>query len=262
MTIAAPQAALRRTPLHRLHLELNARMVPFAGYDMPVQYAGGILKEHLHVRAAAGLFDVSHMGQFVVRAKSGRAEDAARALESLVPVDIVGLAQGRQRYALLTNEQGGIRDDLMIANLGDRYLIVDNAACKDADEAYLRPALAERCDIERLDDRALLALQGPAAEAVLAAFFPAVTAMRFMDIRALRLLGCRLRDLALRLYRRGRFRDQCAGGDGGKPGAQALGRCARRNDRPWRPRQSPAGGGALPLRLRSGRNDHAGRSGA
>ena len=188
MTIAAPQAALRRTPLHRLHLELNARMVPFAGYDMPVQYAGGILKEHLHVRAAAGLFDVSHMGQFVVRAKSGRAEDAARALESLVPVDIVSLAEGRQRYALLTNEQGGIRDDLMIANLGDRYLIVDNAACKDADEAYLRPALAGRCDIECLDDRALLALQGPAAEAVLAAFFPAVTAMRFMDIRALRLL--------------------------------------------------------------------------
>ena len=109
------------------------------------------------------------MGQFVVRAQSGRAEDAARALESLVPVDIVGLAQGRQRYALFTNEQGGIRDDLMIANLGDRYLIVVNAACKDADEALSASGTwRERCDIERLDDRALLALQGPAAEAVLA----------------------------------------------------------------------------------------------
>jgi len=188
MTTAYPQAALRRTPLHQLHLELNARMVPFAGYDMPVQYPGGILKEHLHVRAAAGLFDVSHMGQFAVRARSGRAEDVARALETLVPADIVSLAEGRQRYALLTNEQGGIRDDLMIANLGDRFVIVDNAACKDVDEAYLRGELVGRCDIERLDDHALLALQGPAAEAVLAAFLPDVTAMRFMDVRRVRLL--------------------------------------------------------------------------
>ena len=122
-------------------------MVPFAGYDMPVQYAAGILKEHLHVRAAAGLFDVSHMGQFDVRARTGRLADAAIAFESVAPVDLLGLAAGRQRYALLTNEQGGIRDDLMIANLGDRFLIVANAACKDADETHLRATLSEQCEI-------------------------------------------------------------------------------------------------------------------
>ena len=172
MTVAQASVALKRTPLHRLHLELNARMVPFAGYDMPVQYPLGILKEHLHVRSAAGLFDVSHMGQIVVRSGGGRVEDASGALETLVPVDVLGLAAGRQRYALLTNERGGIRDDLMIANFGDRLAIVANAACKDADEAHLRQALASRCDIERLDDRALLALQGPAAEAVMAPLIP------------------------------------------------------------------------------------------
>ena len=101
---------LKRTPLYRLHLDLGGRMVPFAGYEMPVQYPSGILKEHLHVRAAAGLFDVSHMGQFEIRSRTG-GEDAARALESIVPMDIVGLAPGRQRYALLTNEDGGVRDD-------------------------------------------------------------------------------------------------------------------------------------------------------
>jgi glycine cleavage system T protein (aminomethyltransferase) len=188
MTAAPAQAALKRTPLYGLHLELKARMVPFAGYDMPVQYPLGILKEHLHVRAAAGLFDVSHMGQLIVRARSGNVKDAAAALETVVPMDIVGLAAGRQRYALLTNERGGIRDDLMIANLGDRLAIVANAACKDADEAYLRQALGNRCEIERLDDRALLALQGPAAESVLASLDPDIAAMRFMDIRAVRLL--------------------------------------------------------------------------
>src|SRR5919204_3083546 len=110
--MSAPQQAVRLkvTPLHRLHRELGARMVPFAGYEMPVQYAPGILKEHLHVRAAAGLFDVSHMGQFTVRARSGNMVDAAAALESVVPVDVANLANGRQRYAVLTNEQGGIRD--------------------------------------------------------------------------------------------------------------------------------------------------------
>jgi aminomethyltransferase len=116
-------------------------------------------------------------------------EDVARALETLVPADVVGLAAGRQRYALLTNEQGGIRDDLMIANLADRFLIVANAACKDADEAHLRHVLAGRCVIERLDDRALLALQGPAAEAVLAELAPGVAAMRFMDVREVALSG-------------------------------------------------------------------------
>lgn len=189
MTIASVAAPLKGTPLHALHGELAARMVPFAGYEMPVQYPNGILKEHLHVRAAAGLFDVSHMGQFEIRSLSGRAEDAARALESVVPMDLLGLASGRQRYALLTNEQGGIRDDLMIARLGDRILIVANAACKDADEIYLREMLSKHCEIERRDDLALLALQGPWAEAVLAELIPGVRSMRFMDVRAVKLLG-------------------------------------------------------------------------
>ncbi len=174
---------LKHTPLYQLHLDLGARMVPFAGYEMPVQYPNGILKEHLHVRAAAGLFDVSHMGQFEIRSRNGDSEGVARALESVVPMDIVGLASGRQRYALLTNEHGGIRDDLMIARLGDRFLIVVNAACKDADEVYLREAMSHACTIERIEDRALVALQGPGAEAALAGLAPDVRSMRFMDFR-------------------------------------------------------------------------------
>ena len=178
---------LKRTPLYRLHLDLGGRMVPFAGYEMPVQYPSGILKEHLHVRAAAGLFDVSHMGQFEIRSRTG-GEDAARALESIVPMDIVGLAPGRQRYALLTNEDGGVRDDLMIARLGEVFLVVANAACKDTDESYLRQTVSPSCTIERLDDRALLALQGPAAEAALARLAPDVRSMRFMDVRAMEVM--------------------------------------------------------------------------
>ena len=174
---------LKHTPLYQLHLDLGARMVPFAGYEMPVQYPNGILKEHLHVRAAAGLFDVSHMGQFEIRSRNGDSDGVARALESVVPMDIVGLAPGRQRYALLTNEHGGIRDDLMIARLGDRFLIVANAACKDADEVYLREAMSHACTIERIEDRALVALQGPGAEAALAGLAPDVRSMRFMDFR-------------------------------------------------------------------------------
>ena len=162
-------------------------MVPFAGYNMPVQFPLGILKEHLHVRAAAGLFDVSHMGQFELRAQ-GRKEVAC-ALESVTPADTVGLKPGRQRYALLTNETGGIRDDLMIANLGDRFVIVVNATCKYADETHLRAALSGICVIERRDDLALLALQGPAAEAALAALAPDVRGMRFLDVRAVRIAG-------------------------------------------------------------------------
>ena len=176
---------LKHTPLYQLHLDLGARMVPFAGYEMPVQYPNGILKEHLHVRAAAGLFDVSHMGQFEIRSRNGDSEGVARALESVVPMDIVGLAPGRQRYALLTNEHGGIRDDLMIGRLGDRFLIVANAACKDADEVYLREAMSHACTIERIEDRALVALQGPGAEAALAGLAPDVRSMRFMDFRTI-----------------------------------------------------------------------------
>lgn len=180
--------ALKRTPLHALHVAKRARMVPFAGYEMPVQYAPGILKEHLHTRAAAGLFDVSHMGQLAVWPRSGRISDAALALERVVPVDVSGLEPGRQRYAFFTNEGGGILDDLMIAHLGDHFLLVVNAACKGPDEEHLRAHLCATCNVESLD-RALIALQGPAAEAVLARHAPACADMVFMDVRPLDILG-------------------------------------------------------------------------
>jgi aminomethyltransferase len=156
-------------------------MVPFAGYEMPVQYGPGVLKEHLHTRGSAGLFDVSHMGQIALRAKSGRNEDASLALERLVPQDIVTVAPGRQRYAQFTNDDGGILDDLMVANFGDYLFLVVNAACKEADEAHLRDRLSDVCSIEPLRARALLALQGPKAESALAKLCADVSAMRFMD---------------------------------------------------------------------------------
>ena len=180
--------ALKHTPLHALHMELRARMVPFAGYDMPVQYPPGVLKEHLHTRAGAGLLDVSHMGQIVMRAKSGDVRDAARALERLVPVDILDLAPGRLRYAFFTNAHGGILDDLMVANCRDHLLLVVNAACKATDETHLRGQLGKECEVERLD-RALIALQGPKAETALAILAPECTSMRFMDVRTLTLMG-------------------------------------------------------------------------
>jgi aminomethyltransferase len=174
-------APLKRTPLHALHVALGGKMVPFAGYDMPVQYSTGVLREHLHTREKAGLFDVSHMGQIALRPKSGRIEDAGLALERLVPQDIVAIAPGRQRYAQFTNESGGILDDLMVANFGDHLFLVVNAACKAEDEAHLRAHLSDVCVIEPLPDRALIALQGPNAEQALAKFCAEVSAMRFMD---------------------------------------------------------------------------------
>jgi aminomethyltransferase len=175
------QSSLKRTPLHALHLALGGKMVPFAGYDMPVQYATGVLREHLHTRASAGLFDVSHMGQIVLRPKSGKVEDAALALERLVPQDIVAIAPGRQRYAQFTNAAGGILDDLMVANFGSHLFVVVNAACKAEDEAHLRANLSDACVVEPLPDRALIALQGPKAETVLAKLCADVGSMRFMD---------------------------------------------------------------------------------
>ena len=175
---------LRRTCLYDLHEALGARIVPFAGYEMPVQYPPGVLGEHLHCRAAAGLFDVSHMGQIMLRAKSGNAADAACALESLVPSDILGLAEGRQRYVLLTNDDGGIIDDLIVANRGDHLFLVVNAARKSDDITHLRSHLGD-CDIIELADRSLLALQGPEAEASLAGIVPGITDMKFMDIAAM-----------------------------------------------------------------------------
>jgi aminomethyltransferase len=172
---------LKRTPLHALHVARGGKMVPFAGYEMPVQYAAGVLREHLHTRQSAGLFDVSHMGQIALSPKSGRIEDAALALERLVPQDIVAVAPGRQRYAQFTNDSGGILDDLMVANFGSHLFVVVNAACKAEDEAHLRANLSDVCIIEPLPDRALIALQGPKAESVLAKFCADAPAMRFMD---------------------------------------------------------------------------------
>ncbi len=174
---------LKVTVLNALHRELGAKMVPFAGYDMPVQYPMGVMKEHLHCRAHAGLFDVSHMGQVVITAPGGYAEVAA-AMEALVPVDVAGLHDGRQRYAMFTNSLGGIEDDLMIARRGDEMFVVVNAGCKDADIPRMTDAMAN-CEVTEVTDRALLALQGPDAEAVLEALVPGAAAMRFMDIAVL-----------------------------------------------------------------------------
>lgn len=174
---------LKQTPLHALHAELGAKFVPFAGYAMPVQYPMGVLKEHLHCRAQAGLFDVSHMGQVVVRPRAGKMPEAvAEALEALLPQDVLGLPAGRQRYGFLTAPDGGILDDLMFTNRGDHLLIVVNAACKEADLAHLQAGLGAVAEVTLREDRALLALQGPEAEAALAPLVPEVVETRFMDV--------------------------------------------------------------------------------
>jgi aminomethyltransferase len=171
----------KRTPLYELHLEYGARMVPFAGYEMPVQFPTGIVKEHRHTRSAAGLFDVSHMGQI-----SLTGQHAASRLEALVPMDIVGLKPMRQRYALFTNEEGGILDDFMITNAGDHLYAVVNAACKADDLTHLQRHLDE---VQLHDDRALLALQGPKAASVLTRLAPQVGEMLFMQGANITLLG-------------------------------------------------------------------------
>ena len=186
---------LKSTPLHALHVALGAKMVPFAGYDMPVNYPLGVLKEHLHTRTQAGLFDVSHMGQGTLTGK-----DVAAALETLVPGDIVGLAPGQIRYTLLLNDQGGIIDDLMVtkAALPDTLYLVVNAACKDADFAHIAAKLKGVAVLTRHDDAALLALQGPAAAEVLARFVPSAATMDFMTSRTDMLEG-----VPVRLFRSG-----------------------------------------------------------
>ncbi len=170
-----------RLGLNDLHVELGGKMVPFAGYSMPVQYPMGVMKEHLHTRAAAGLFDVSHMGQVILAPKAGMAALAA-GLESLMPVDVAGVAEGRQRYGLFTDDAGGILDDLMFANRGDHLFVVVNAACKAADIAHMQAHLSDVAEVRPVTDRALLALQGPLAETALARLVPAVAAMKFMDV--------------------------------------------------------------------------------
>ena len=169
--------------LDALHEELGGKMVPFAGYRMPVQYPDGVMKEHLHTRTAAGLFDVSHMGQVILRPK-GSMDDLKLAFETLMPVDVLGLGEGRQRYGMFTNDQGGILDDLMFTNRGDHLYVVVNAACKAADIAHMIAGMPG-VSVEPVTDRALLALQGPGAEAALEALVPGVAAMRFMDHRVI-----------------------------------------------------------------------------
>lgn len=190
--MSAGDTALLRTPLYNLHLELGAKMVPFAGYDMPVQYPTGVLSEHLHTRSAAGLFDVSHMGQIRLRGESFAA--VAAALERLCPADFAGLAPGQQRYSFFTNNAGGILDDLMVTRAGkgdasDHLLMVVNASCKAQDLSHLQSNLNHRCEIEALEDRALLALQGPQAGAVMARLAPESAAMTFMTGRPLTVAG-------------------------------------------------------------------------
>jgi aminomethyltransferase len=177
-------APLHRTPLHALHVELGAKMVPFAGYDMPVQYPTGVLQEHNHTRTQAGLFDVSHMGQ--VRISGPK---AAAAFEALVPVDVIALPSGQQKYALFTNDAGGILDDLMVARLGDDLLVVVNAACKGQDIALMQKGLAGICTVEPLLDRALIALQGPQASTALQRLAPSVGKMTFMEVARVKLAG-------------------------------------------------------------------------
>jgi len=189
MTEAPSSAPLLRTPLNDLHLKLGARMVPFAGYSMPVQYPAGILAEHRQCRASAALFDVSHMGQLRLIG-----DDAAAALETLVPVDVLGLAEGKQRYAFFTNASGGLLDDLMITRpaagspFGDLFVIV-NAACKEADIRHLQTNIGHRCRVLPLPDRALLALQGPQAVTALARLNGAVGSLTFMSGAVVTLAG-------------------------------------------------------------------------
>ncbi len=173
-----PAGPLERTPLYKLHRALGARLVPFAGYEMPVQYPTGILAEHAQTRTAAGLFDVSHMGQVRLTARPG--QNVAKALESLVPGDIAGLQPGQQRYTQFTNDAGGILDDLMVTSTGDHLLLVINAACKHADLAHLQRHLSAVCEVEPMFSRGLLALQGPLAAQALARLTPQVATLKFM----------------------------------------------------------------------------------
>ncbi len=182
--MSQPDETTRHTALHDLHVELGARMVPFAGYSMPVQYPMGISKEHIQTRTHAGLFDVSHMGQVLLKG-----ENAAKAMETLVPVDIIDLPAMKQRYALFTNERGGIMDDLMVTNAGDHLFVVVNAACKEQDINHMRENIGDKVEIEVLEDHALLALQGPQAAAVMSRLTTISDDMIFMTAANLNIDG-------------------------------------------------------------------------
>jgi aminomethyltransferase len=173
--LSATTAPLLTTPLNGLHLELGARMVPFAGYSMPVQYPAGLMAEHQHTRTAAGLFDVSHMGQLRLVGA-----DAAAAFESLIPVDVIGLQAGKQRYGLLLTDEGTIIDDLMFVNRGTDIFVIVNGACKAGDIAHIQARIGQRCDVIPMPERALLALQGPQAVTALTRLVPGVEKLVFM----------------------------------------------------------------------------------
>ena len=179
--------SLRKTPLNALHREFGAKLTEFAGYEMPVQYRLGILGEHQHTRKKAGLFDVSHMGQVILSGQSY--EETALALEKVLPMDVLNLEIGRQRYGFLTTDEGGILDDLMFSNRGDHIFVVLNAACKDSDIKYLRSLLEPNISIKEIESRALIALQGPASEAVLGKYHPQIKNMKFMDVETLTIDG-------------------------------------------------------------------------
>src|SRR3954468_5524490 len=173
--VSAPQEELKKTPLHALHLELGARMVPFAGYSMPVQYPAGVMAEHQHTRRSAGLFDVSHMGQLRLVGP-----DAAKAFESLMPVDVQDLGVGKQRYSLLLTDEGTIIDDLMFVNRGDDLFVIVNGACKEGDIAHMQQRIGSRCKLVAMPERALLALQGPKAIDAMKRVVPEVGKLVFM----------------------------------------------------------------------------------
>ena len=174
---------LKTTPLDALHRDLGARMVPFAGYAMPVQY-NGIIAEHKHTREAVALFDVSHMGQAILHGS-----DPTAALEKIVPAEIKELADGQQRYTMMTNDQGGILDDLMVARVGDKLHLVVNASCKDNDFSYIESELGKTCSLEILADRALLALQGPAAANIIQKLLASGLSMAFMSVQQCNISG-------------------------------------------------------------------------
>lgn len=178
---------LKHTPLYDLHMELGAKMVPFAGYEMPVQYPLGVMKEHQHTRSAVGLFDVSHMGQVILSGQDW--DQVARGFEALVPMDVLGLEDGHQRYGFFTNDEGGIEDDLMFARRGDDLFVVVNAACKDADIARMKAALEPDVTVTPVTDRALIAVQGPGAGPIISAMDLRAREMRFMDVEDLTLNG-------------------------------------------------------------------------
>ena len=180
---------LKKTILFDMHERLGAKFVTFAGYKMPVQYPTGVMKEHLHVRSATGLFDVSHMGQIKVSCKLGDRVRLAQSLEKLMPCDLSNLKEGRQCYSFFTNENGGLSDDLMVANRGDHFFLVVNASRKLDDLSYLKDKIGAECNIELLDDRALIALQGPSACSVLEETNRSISEMFFLDVRTVKLFG-------------------------------------------------------------------------